>query len=273
MVNSFLYIIALLPLLLPLSACSGAESSKKDISRIEDCDSIPDGIKRLVKAVAEDDSTGFSALVSYPLSRPYPLRDIETAEQMMAYYPVLVDDSLKKVITESCPADWEEYGWRGWSLKGGDYVWVDSELYDVSYLSAREREMLDSLTEKDMGSVDSGFRQGWAPAMCLQGIENGEVYRVDSSRDENGMPHYRMLVYHSGADLHGKPSLIMTGHKETEGTARTAVYFFTSDTGVHAIYIADIPDGSVPEIEFTDADHATDSVVPVARAYWLDLVR
>ena len=271
MVNSISHIFAFLLLVLPLYACSGDKSAKTDIAEIENCDSIPDGIKRLVKAVAEDDSVGFSAMVSYPLARPYPLRDIESAEQMKGYYPILVDDSLKSVITKSHPGDWEEYGWRGWSLKGGEYVGIDEDLYDVSYLSGRERMMLDSLTLLDIGSVDSALRHGWTPVMCLKGAENGDVYRIDSTRDREGMPHYRMLVYSHGSDLHGTPLLNMTGHMESEGTAGTRTYYFVSDSGLRASFSPDVPDGSSLEIEFTDTRNSTDSVVSVTRVYWLDL--
>lgn len=273
MVNSISQIFVFLLLLLPLSACNGGKSAKTDIGEIEHCDSIPDGIKRLVRAVAENDSADFSALVSYPLSRPYPLHDIETPEQMRDYYSVMVDDSLKDVITHSIPSDWVEYGWRGWSLKGGNYLWLDEDLYDVSYVSAREKMMLDSLTLRELNSLDSTLRSGWMPVMCLKGLENGAVYRIDSSRDNDGAPHYRMLVYQEGTSLGGKPSIVLQGHKEVEGTAGTTTYFFISDNGIRALYEADIPDGSAPKIEFTYPDAVEDSIIPVTRAYWLDLAR
>ena len=80
-----------------------------------------------------------------------------------------------------------------------------------------------------------------------------------------------MLVYNVGSQLSGKPSMILTGHKETEGSAGTATYFFVSDDGVKAVYMADIPDGSQPQIEFCFPASECDSLVHVSRAYWLDL--
>ena len=274
MVNPISHIFILLLLLLPFSACDRSKSVSAATSGIEQSDSIPEEVKKLVSIVAEDDSAAFSTIVSYPLSRPYPLKDIETSEQMRQYYSVLVDDSLKSVIVTSRPEDWEKYGWRGWGLKGGAYVWLDTEIYDVSYLSARERMMLDSLTARDMGSIEEPLRKGWSPVMCLKGMENGTVYRIDSSHDSHDgteEPCYRMLVYNVGSQLSGKPSMILTGHKETEGSAGTATYFFVSDDGVKAVYMADIPDGSQPHIEFCFPASECDSLVHVSRAYWLDL--
>lgn len=267
MVNSVCHIFALLLVILPMASCSGGKVTDGDISRIENCDSIPDPVKRLVRVVSENDSAGFAAMVSYPLSRPYPLRDIETPDQMRVYYPVMVDDSLKSMITGSAPEDWREYGWRGWSLHGGDYLWIDEDLYDVAYMSAREREMLDSLTSREMDSVETGFRKGWTPVMCLKGMDNGAVYRIDMSRTEKGAPRYRMLAYDSGSDLRALPAAVYEGHKETEGTARTSTYYFTSPDGQRVIFSPDIPDGTLPVIEFPD------TAVTVTRAYWLDLTR
>ena len=134
MANPISHIFILLLLLLPFSACDRSKSVSAATSGIEQSDSIPEEVKKLVSIVAKDDSAAFSTIVSYPLSRPYPLKDIETSEQMKQYYSVLVDDSLKSVIVTSRPEDWEKYGWRGWGLKGGAYVWLDTEIYDVSYL-------------------------------------------------------------------------------------------------------------------------------------------
>lgn len=271
MINSLTHISAILVLLLSLTGCGKKEAAQPDISELENCDSIPEGVKRLVKAVADNDSVGFSAIVSYPLARPYPLKDIENEEEMRNYYPVMVDDSLRHVLTASHPGDWEEYGWRGWSLKNGDYLWVDSDIYDVAYLSAREKAMLDSLRTREMESIEGNYRSGWSPVMCLKGTDNGAVYRIDEAEKdmekESESSGYRLLVYAPGGDLRGVPAAVFTGNKETEGTAATVIYHFKSDGGAIATFIADVSDGSVPAIEFSD------SIVPVTRTYWLDLTK
>lgn len=265
MFNSLTHIFTLVLILLSLTGCGKKETPAPDISELENCDSIPDGVKKLVKAVADNDSVGFSAIVSYPLSRPYPLHDIENAEEMKNYYPVMVDDSLRNVLTASHPKDWEEYGWRGWSLKNGDYLWVDSDIYDISYLSARERAMLDSLKTKEMESIENNYRAGWSPVMCLKGTDNGAVYRIDASDKDSGIAAYRLLVYAPGCNLRGVPAAVYTGNRDEEGTAATIVYHFKSNDGLHATFIADASDGSVPSIEFSD------SIIRVKRTYWLDL--
>lgn len=264
---SHIFTFAAMLFILPLAGCGSKEASKPDISEIETCDSIPDGVKKLVKAVADNDSVGFSAIVSYPLSRPYPLRDIENAEEMKNYYPVMVDDSLREVLTASHPEDWEEYGWRGWSLKNGDYLWVDSDIYDVAYLSAREKAMLDSLKAKEMESIENNYRSGWSPVMCLKGLENGAVYRIDEADKDSDQTGFRLLVYAPGGDLRGIPADVYTGSKEVQGTAGITIYHFKSKEGRNATFAADVTDNSTPAIEFPD------STIQVVRTYWLDLTK
>ena len=45
---------------------------------------------------------------------------------MVAYYPTLIDDTLKKTIEEAPDSTWQEQGWRGWTLYDGSYIWIDN---------------------------------------------------------------------------------------------------------------------------------------------------
>lgn len=272
MFNSHDTLISSLLFIIPLAVACGSKPSPTDISAIEKSDSVPKTVKQLVKAVATDDTLAFANLVSYPLVRPYPLHDIESPEAMCRYYGTMVDDSLKHILTGSSPSDWEEYGWRGWSLSDGRYVWIDDNLYDVSYISHRENIMLDSITKLDMASIDPSLRKGWLPVACFKGKYNGAVYRIDVSRSKNGSPTYRLVSYDAGTNLRGKPSSVMTGYKETEGTAGTITYQFSSPDGRRALFQNDVPDGSPYELIFYGASASEDTVV-VDRAYWQDLIK
>ena len=97
-------------------SCDRGGAPKSRLDRLMENDSIPATVKQLVRSVADGDSIQFARLVSYPLKRPYPLHDIENADQMAHYYREMVDDSLRNAILESSPEDWGEYGWRGWSV-------------------------------------------------------------------------------------------------------------------------------------------------------------
>lgn len=270
MINPLSNIFLLTLSLIPFAACNRNSESKTDISAIVNNDSIPTAVKQLVKAVAEGDSVQFSKLVSYPLARPYPLHDLNTPEELESYYPTMVDDSLKSVITHSTGDNWDEYGWRGWSLDRGEYLWIDDNVYDIPYLSHTERQMLDSLQHAEIESLHPSLRDGWQPVGALVASDNSAIYRIDSNKTDKNHLVYRLCSFESGASLSGLPSAILTGYKETEGTASTEVYHFSGPNGEEIIYEPNVPDGSSPQLELLNADGTT-NILPVRPAYWLEL--
>lgn len=236
-------------------------------------DSFPEAVRPVVKAVRGNDSAAFADYVSYPLLRPYPLHDIVDASQMRRYYSTLVDDTLRQAIASSTPRQWEEYGWRGWSLGDGRYLWIDDGIYDINYLSASEKQMLDSLVTREMASLLPGLRQGWTPVACMFAADSSAVYRIDVSQASgvDASPVYRLAAFSYPLAPQQKPLSVMKGYQQVEGTASITSYQFSAPDGTAAFYLADVPDDSMSEIEFTSPS-GSESSVTVTPAYWLDLL-
>lgn len=269
MLSSFSNIVIFTLSALSLTACSNGKGSGVSLSEIENSDSIPMQVKQLIKAVAEDDTASFARLVSYPLSRPYPLHDLQSPQELENYYSEMVDDSLKTALTTSKVADWEEFGWRGWSFKNGEYLWLDENLYDLPYVSGREHQMLDSLVKVEMASLHPSLREGWLPTGAMRSIDGKTIGRIDSQKTSDGDPLFRLSLYRNGADLTGVPTDIFTGHRLVEGTAQTYIYHFTDPSGRNVIFEPEVPDGSVPQLEISSAKGVHDTL-SMERIYWLD---
>lgn len=106
----------------------------------------------------------FPLTIDYPLERPYPLPAIVTPEQMADYYPLILDDSLLRVLAT---ASWHPDGWRGLTLADGQYACIDSTLlYSLPYLSARERHLRDSLIRREIATLHPSQRHILAPIAC-----------------------------------------------------------------------------------------------------------
>lgn len=262
--------IALLSVSFVTVSCGhrGAESRAGETLVI---DSLPEAVRNLVSAVARGDAQSFASLVSYPLERPYPLHNIDDSAAMVAYYPTLVDDSLKHVIINSSPDSWQEYGWRGWSLDGGRYLWIDESVYSIDYLSAAERRGRDKLVAREMASLAPSLRPGWEPVECMKVVDSDKVMRIDRRTERDGQPVYRLAVYPSPEAMRGEPEAIFTGYMEVEGSMQIVYYNFTGPAGVSATYMPDAPDGSDPMVEFTQPGTA-ERTVTVAPSYWLELL-
>ena len=260
---------AALPL---MAACSGRTNVPAGEEQVKIND-YPKEVRQVVEAISKGDSIRFSRLVCYPLSRPYPLHNIENQDGMRAYYSTMVDDSLTSVVRKSLPDDWQEYGWRGWSLDDGRYIWTDDSIYAVPYTSQRELHMLDSLVKADLATLPPDLRNGgWRPVACFVEADGTQVFRIDRTSAKDGRPIYRMLTYDNFSDLEGQASHNMEGYMEAEGSAMNITYTFWGDDGTTYTLEPEPSDDSDATILISGPSHP-DSQISVRPAYWLDLVK
>lgn len=273
MCRSFFTYFSCAVVLMSISACSSNANNREtsNYQQILNNDSIPESIKNIVKAVNENDPALFAQNVSYPLQRPYPLKDIQNEEEMKTYYNVIMDDSLRNVILTSTPGDWQRYGWRGYSLKDGDYLWVDESLYGINYLSAKERNMIDSLTKVEIKSLPMQLGTGWTPILALTSDDKDTVYRIDENNQAKGgnKPQYRLAVYDKKKNsLDGIPDKLLNGHIQIEGSATVVSFVFDDNKGnVYTIYPED-PNSGVPTLIMPD-----ESETELSKAYWHELIK
>lgn len=272
MINNKLSIILMAGLGLAATACGGSTGSKNPVESVPS-DSVPAAVSEIKEAVRDNDAQRFASLVSYPLVRPYPLRDIASEEQMATYYPILVDDSLRRVITGSPDSLWSSLGWRGWTLDNGKYLWVDEQLYAVPYISAIEKRHRADLEKREMESLPERYRKGWHPLGCMRSVSSTAIYRIDHNPKAHPGRDYRMMVWNDSTRLAGEPTAIFIGRCHSEGTADVRTYFFASKNGAKAVYNGDVnsPDDQ-PRVLFTDPD-GVNHADTVTSAYWLELLK
>lgn len=271
------YVFAWLTTLATILIASGcaSNSNKQDKTNYEElmaCDSLPDIVKSIVKAVYTNDSSLFAKEVSYPLQRPYPLKDITNEKQMKSYYRVIVDDSLRNVILNSSPSEWQSFGWRGYSLHDGSYIWADGSVYSINYISKNERQLMDSLIQEEINSLPDALGKDWSPILTLSSEETGKVYRIDSfSPDEDGAEAiYRLSIYenNSPGTLGMMPAGLMEGQMELEGSANTVSYIFKDSAEKEYAVYPDDPFTGVPTLYLPDGKQ-----VRLNKSYWYDLIK
>lgn len=262
-------IYRLLPLFVPLLLASCGGKGKGDADSVA-TDSVPDYVGQIIDAVAHNDSVRFAKMVNYPLERPYPLRDIENEQEMEQYYPVMMDDSIRTAIGHSKPKQWEQVGWRGWTLHEGEWVWADSLIYSVNHVSRRELSERDSLQRAEIATLPQAMRSGWTPELCLKGQE-GDIYRVDWHKENPDSTTYRLSIYRKGSDLKGTPTAVLYGGMELQGSEGNRWYTFTNTEGMTAIYGADVSgdEGKAIQITTPNGGEIMENVTP---AYWRDLI-
>ena len=242
----------------------GSSSSSGATEGDYECELIP----RIKAAMDKNDASEFAMLCSYPISRDYPLHDIMDSAQMVDYYPVLVDDSIRTVILSAKPDDWWLAGWRGYTYGNGEYLWVDGGIYGINYMSKREQKLRDSLIVADTYAIHPSLRGDWLPETCLLDSLSGRIYRVDiSSKDEDAVePKVRLAIYEKGADLKSTPCKVLYGSRRIEGSAATHVYKFTGDN-----YSCSILYFPYEELRTLSEDEDEESRTLI-KTYFLDLI-
>lgn len=253
-----------------IAACSNGRS-EKSITRAR-LDSFPGPVRPVVGAVMKNDREKFASLILYPLVREYPLHDISGKDEMLRYYPFIVDDSLHNVIAGSKPTDWDQYGWRGWSLLDGQYIWVDDSIYSIPYMSNAERALRDSLVARDLASLSVPLAKGWAPECCFRQKDGRHIYRIDRSTKQGVKPSYRLLMYTDTDRMRGEPARNLTGYREAEGSMVIITYYFATPEGGQVIVTPEPVDSPYPTLEIEGHGIASGTSMDLVKAYWLDLL-
>lgn len=189
----------------------------------------------IIRAITDRDSSAFAALCRYPIRRKYPLHDIEDSAGMVRYFATIVDDSLRNVITASTPEDWGPIGWRGITVYMGEYLWCDPAVYAISYQSAKEKTLLDSLSKADLATLSDSLASGWIPEDCMMDSLSGTIYRIDMREGDDS--ECRVMVYKSKEKLLEAPDLILYGKSTLDGSAANPVYIVNAPDGVEWSFV------------------------------------
>lgn len=239
--------------------CSGNSGRQP----LPDMSHLPDYVAQVSISVYDNDSLAFASMVQYPLPRPYPLRDIADSTEMVAYYPVMVDDSLRSMAHDG----WEQYGWRGWALADGE-IWVDTEgIYDIPYMSAAERKSYDDLVKREMATLPADMRRGYIPVGCYKAVDSQAVYRIDHQPDSDT---YRLAAYDKGARRDKAPDRILYGKRVLEGSAANVRYEFADGSAEAVLIPYPMSLDEAPSLYFSDGKASSD--IEIAPVYWLDLL-
>lgn len=249
----------------PLMSCGHKEEEK-----VVEHKELPAEVKPVAEAIIDDSPQKLAAATSFPIERPYPIPNIMDSSQLVSYYPVLIDDSLKNTIRSSADSLWHSEGWRGWTLNEKALLWIDEgTLYAIDYVSKKEHHLLDSLRHEEIATLEPNMQGGWIPVACMVDTVGGAVFRIDTDTliSTNA---YRIAGYSRDAELSGTPTILLYGDLELEGTINSRIYHFNDSIGNSATYTPDVAeDDSVPAVELTRKGETRQYyVIP---AYWLEL--
>ncbi len=234
--NTLLYIVVLFSCSL-VFACKNQTASQKPLAKTEqdtlsqekELSENEKHFQLLMNCVIHNDAATFAHLTSYPIMRTYPTKWIEDSLEMMAFFPIMADDSLKNILKRTKPSDWEQVGWRGYTFANGEYFWDEGyALSAINYESKQELAIREALIQKDLSTIHPSLKaQVMVPFNCFYDTKSHAIYRIDildatDYLDENAK--YRMAVYLKDTDLREKPDYLLDVDYDIEGSAGVREY-------------------------------------------------
>ena len=180
---------------------------------------IPD----IVKAIVNKDPVVLSQLTAFPIERVYPLKSIETPEQLEEYFDTLFDDAFIEELKKSSLDDWHSAGWRGYTYGNGK-IWVYDYLIGVTYSSAKEQALLRELIDIDKESTSLDMEK-WTPCDCFTEVSGAFIVRLDKSDEDM----FRLSIFNRGTSLSAMPDVIMYGTETIEGSMANRFFEFSSE--------------------------------------------
>lgn len=192
--------------------------------------------QELMNSVIKDDAAAFAHMTSYPIMRTYPMKWIEDSTDMVKFFPIMADDSLKSILKKTTPDMWQQVGWRGYTFRNGEYFWDEGyALSGINYVSRKEDALRKQLIHRDLATLHPSLKtKQLVPFACFFDKNNHAIYRVDllgaeDMYDENAK--YRMAVYLRNSDLRGKPDYVLDMDFSLEGSAGVRVYEASDQKG------------------------------------------
>lgn len=225
----------------------------------------------LSKSIAQRDAKTFSALCQYPIIRPYPLKDIEDAEQMQDYFDIIFDDSTCNSFKGVSADNWVEIGYSGYCFNHGQ-LWVSDKLYAINFLSEKEYSILQDRIAMDIESLHPALRfENMAPEICFKSAELNSIFRIDTDLQTDSM---RLAAFPDG-DLKGYASFIAKGIIDIGGSGGITSYDFTLPDGDIYSFTNGTNDGSWKLVVYPDGelDSSAATETKISVCYWLDEVK
>ncbi len=258
---------------------NGLSEEEKALAKRQETDNCVDStdektvrknLEKAVRCIVNNDAKGFAACCEYPIERMLPIHAITNEAEMIKYFDILFDDSIKAVLKNKTAKDWEQVGWRGLMFEQGN-LWgseLNGKITSINFHSAREQKLFNDMVAKDMARLDASLQGDW---VIDEGFKcpNGYTVRIDRSGDYE---RFRIAIFFKGTSLHAKPDIMMFGELEIEGSIGNRHYTFKDDKGNEASYwhFYTYEEGSSP-FEFSLSGEVKYESTNIKLVYWDEL--
>jgi hypothetical protein len=202
-------------------------------------------IQKLINTFKAKDKAKIADLISYPLSREYPLKDVQDKNDFNKRFDDIFDKDFLDKVAKSKISDWSEVGWRGIMFDNGA-LWTDEDgkIVTVNYQSPKEKQLLVNAIQADKNQLPKSLRDFEKPTYLI--FTKNYKIRID----EKAEGIYRYAAWKI-KNTKSEPDIIMeNGVMEFQGSGGNHTITFKNNgytyiVSVVVIGTADDPDDTL----------------------------
>jgi hypothetical protein len=199
-------------------------------------------IQKLINVFKTKNKTKIADLISYPLRREYPLKDVKDKNDFIQRFDDIFDKEFVDHVAKSKMNDWSEVGWRGIMLDDGT-IWIDDEakIMTVNYQSAKEKELLANAIQADKNQLPKSLQDFEKPVYLI--FTKNYKIRVDETKE--GI--YRYAAWKI-KNIKSDPDLIIeNGVLEFQGSGGNHTITFNNNGYTYTVSINELGTVDTPD--------------------------
>jgi hypothetical protein len=202
-------------------------------------------IQKLINTFKAKDKAKIADLISYPLRRQYPLKDVQNKNDLIKRFDDIFDKDFLDKVAKSKISDWSEVGWRGIMFDDGA-LWIndDGKIVTVNYQSSKEKQLLVNAIQADNNQLPKSLQDFEKPAYLI--FTKNYKIRID----EKAEGIYRYAAWKI-KNAKSEPDIIIeNGVMEFQGSGGNHTITFKNNgytyvVSINVIGTADDPDATL----------------------------
>ena len=199
-------------------------------------------IQKLINIFKTKNKTKIADLISYPLRREYPLKDVNNKTDFIQRFDDIFDKDFLDHVARSTINDWSEVGWRGIMLDNGT-LWIDDDgkIMTVNYQSPKEKQLLANAIQTDKNQLPKSLQDFEKPVYLI--FTKNYRIRIDEKAEGN----YRYAVWKIKNQKSEPDIIIENGELEFQGSGGNHTITFKNNEYTYIVSINEIGSEDTPD--------------------------
>jgi len=198
-------------------------------------------IQKTINTFKTKDKTKIADLISYPLSREYPIKDVQNKNDFIKRFDDIFDKEFLDKVIKSKINNWSRLGWRGIMFDYGN-IWIgdDGKIITVNYQSTKEKQLLANAIQVDKNQLPTSLQDFQKPTYLI--FTKNYKIRVDEKME--GI--YRYAAWKIKNPKSEPDVIIENGVRDFQGSGGNETITFKNNGYTYLVSVNKIGTGNEP---------------------------